>query len=263
MGNQPVRSFTRLAVAIVIAAVIVSAGALSYSSFESTVTKTTVSTATSTQVSVSTLTTTSTVVSTETVTTTCNQGSAITNFDAHVLPQNSTTDCALGITLGLEANSSTTAGVNETVYLSLTNDLPMARNVNYTGPPTLPNGLDLSSAAAYDYVLPLQPACAYPSTSSYEPAFIAVYNGSGAPVQLNDSPVPIVSCITSLSQTYHPFNASQTITETISIAGYYTSTDASEPWVNATHSPLSPGNYTLVAFDPWGQLTELGFTVAA
>ena len=40
METQPVRNFTRVAVAIVVAAIVISAAALSYSSFESTVTKT-------------------------------------------------------------------------------------------------------------------------------------------------------------------------------------------------------------------------------
>ncbi len=52
MSTAPVRSFTRLAIAIVVAAVIISASALSYASFESTVTKTSIST----QISTTTLT---------------------------------------------------------------------------------------------------------------------------------------------------------------------------------------------------------------
>jgi hypothetical protein len=233
--------------AIIIAAIIISATALSYSSFETTVTRTVSgTTTTSIQVSTTTVTTIST--------TTCSEvGSNATSAFA--------TDCQLGITLGLETDPYITIGQNETLSVSLTNDLTIPRDVNYTGLPALPRGPNLSSAAAYDYVLPLQPACGYPSESSYEPAFFAVYNGSGAPVQLNDSPIPIVSCLSSPGQSYHPFDASQTITEDLSIGGQWMSTDASQPWVNGTYSQFGPGNYTVVAFDPWQQLVERNFTV--
>jgi hypothetical protein len=46
MSVTPVRSFTRLAFAIVIAAVVISASVLSYSSFEETVTRTVANTTT-------------------------------------------------------------------------------------------------------------------------------------------------------------------------------------------------------------------------
>ena len=67
MQSQTGQNYTRVALAILIAAIVVSAAALSYSSFESTVTKTG---ATTTSVSTSTVTTTSTEVTTVTSTTT-------------------------------------------------------------------------------------------------------------------------------------------------------------------------------------------------
>jgi hypothetical protein len=177
------------------------------------------------------------------------------------MPSNSTTDCGLDITLGLGANASVMAGQNETVYLSLSNDLPTARDVNYTDLPTLPHGLSASSPAWFDDLLPLQPSCGYPSMSGYEPVFMAVFNSTGAAMQLSDSPLAVLNCISTLGQNYHPFNASQTLTDSISIGGFWTGHDASEPWINATYTQFSPGSYTIVAFDPWGQMTELTFTV--
>ncbi len=67
MQSQTGQNYTRVALAILVAAIVVSAAALSYSSFESTVTKTG---ATTTSVSTSTVTTTSTEVTTVTSTTT-------------------------------------------------------------------------------------------------------------------------------------------------------------------------------------------------
>jgi plastocyanin len=247
------RSYTRIAIAIVIAAVIISASALSYASFEATVTKTvtTGTTTTSIQVSTTTVTTTSTA--------TCPEGESNATSA-------STTDCQLGITLGVATNTGppyVPVGFNETFHLSLTNDLGMARNVNYTSFPPLPDGVNPSSAVGEDYILPLLPPCAgiFPSTSGYVPAFIAVYNSSGAQLQLNDSPPSLVSCVSLPSNHYRSFNASQTINETLSLGGFYTSTDASEPWLNATYSQFGPGDYTVVAFDPWNQTADLNFSV--
>lgn len=262
MSTTPARNLSQIAIAIVIGAVIIAASVLSYASFQSTVTKT----ATSTQVSTSTLTTTSTLISTSTITTTCIQGSTNLVNAATVqesLPvYNSTTDCQLGLTLSLGANLGAIVGTNETIILSLTNDEAAARNVNYTTFPTLPHALDPTSIQAFDDVLPALPPCGFPSVD-YVPAFVAIYNSSGVPLQLSDTPPSIVACPYYMpSNQYHSFNASQTINETLSIGGHWTSHDISEPWINATYSQFIPGDYTIIAFDPWGQMTELNFTVA-
>lgn len=241
MSTAPARSFTRLAIAIVIAAVVISASALSYASFESTVTRTSLST------------TTLTTTCTEGVVTTPSPGSAATHFS-------STTDCNLGMTLGVEANPSVGTGQNETVNLSLTNDFNEARNVSYSSVPNLPHGPDLSSVQAIDDILPALPSCGFPSTG-YAPAFIVIYNGSDYPIQLSDSPPSLVSCLNVPSNHYHSFNSSQTISQSLSVGGYWTSSDVSQPWINATYHQFSPGNYTAVAFDPWGQMTQLSFTI--
>ena len=70
MNDPPARSYTRLAIAIVVAAIVISASALSYSSFEATVTRTSTTTATTTDFTTSTFTSTDT--STETITSTRN-----------------------------------------------------------------------------------------------------------------------------------------------------------------------------------------------
>ena len=254
MSAAPARSFTLLAAAILVTAVIISATLFVALGTPATVTKT----STSTQVSTSTLT--STVVSTSTVTTTCIEGSVSLSFEP-LLAYNSTTDCQLGITLGLSAIPGIFEGTNQSITVFLANDEPAARNVNYTGFPTL-HGLNPSSLAWYDDVLPLQPACGYPTTFSFESAFIVVYNATGFPMQLSDSPMPILGCPITSGAYYHAFTASQKINESISIGGYWISPDAQEPWINATYNQFSPGNYTIVAFDPWGQATELNFTVA-
>jgi YVTN family beta-propeller protein len=260
INAAPARNFTRLAVAIVIAAVMIAASFLSYTSFETTVTETTTATAptTSTLVSTSTLTSISTVTATLTTTTT----STCAEQCCEIPAGNATPDCQSQITLGLAAVPTVFVGRNESVFVSLTNDLPVPRDVNYTGLPTLPNGPDLSTAQGSDYVLPMLPQCGYPSLGGYVPVFMAIYNGSGAPVQLNDSPPNISAlCVYLPSEFYFSFNASETDTKTMTIGGFYTNTDASEPWLNATYSAFTPGNYTIVAFDPWEQLTELNFTV--
>lgn len=172
------------------------------------------------------------------------------------------TNCQLGITLALATNLGVSMGQNVTVSVSLTNDLAIPENINYTGPPILPHGPDLTSTSAVDYMLPIPPSCGYPSVPTYEPAFIVLYNGSGSPMHLSNSPPSILDCISSLGQFSHPFEASQTISETLSIGGYWTSPNGNEPWVNATYSQFSPSHYTVVAFDPWGQFTELNFTVS-
>ena len=70
MDNPPERSYTRLAIAIVVAAVVISAGALSYSSFEATVTRTSTTTDFTTSTFTSTGTSTETITSTRNVTVT-------------------------------------------------------------------------------------------------------------------------------------------------------------------------------------------------
>jgi hypothetical protein len=196
---------------------------------------------------------TTTVTKTVTSTSTCVEGgSNATNAF--------TTDCKLGVTLGLAVGPIIPVGQNETIRVSLTNDLASPENVTYTGIPTLHDFPGLTSIAAVDFVLPESETCGFPSSPGYLPAFIVVYDSSGAPLQLGDS-IPILLTCLSSNPSFHPFNASQTISETISIGGYWTSPNPSEPWVNATYHQFPPGSYTIAAFDPWDQIAEQNFTV--
>ena len=109
-------------------------------------------------------------------------------------------------------------------------------------------------------MFPPPPICGYPSLGNYVPAYIVIYNGAGVPVQLTDSAIATLSCLHETGDSLS-FNAFQTITEDLSIGGVWTSTDVDQPWINATYSQFSPGNYFVVAFDAWGQLAELNFSV--
>jgi len=75
MDAAPVRNFTRLAIAIIIAALVISAAALSYSSLEATVTKTLTTSTTSTSTSTTTVTQTNVVTTTKTTTLTTTSSS--------------------------------------------------------------------------------------------------------------------------------------------------------------------------------------------
>ncbi len=76
-SSAPNRSFTRLAVAIIIAAVVIAASILSYTSFESTVSLTTTATGTLTSTTTATTTSTMTITSTEILTSVSNVGDLI------------------------------------------------------------------------------------------------------------------------------------------------------------------------------------------
>jgi hypothetical protein len=123
----------------------------------------------------------------------------------------------------------------------------------------------MSSYVALWDAYPVAPSC--PPPPGYLAVDIAIYNSSGDYMQLNDAPPNLLACVTSTTAsggpaTSYSFNASQTVTTMLSIGGHWTSKDASEPWINATYSQFSPGNYTVVAFDGWQQVVELSFMVA-
>ena len=168
----------------------------------------------------------------------------------------SVTDCVRGLTLGISDTPAIAAGSNQTVDLTLSNGLN-ARSINYTGFPTLP-GLNPSDPRELDYLLPVLSGCGFPSGNP--PVFMGLLNASGDPVQLSDVPPNLSSCLSGPGGSY-PFDPSQSISERFSVGGYWTSPSPGEPWVNATYHQLPPGNFTVVAFDPWQQLAELSFTV--
>ena len=260
MSVTPGRNFTRLAVSIIVAAVLVSASVLSYSYFEATTTRTVTTATTTTSTLVSTFTSTATTTLTSTSGTICLSTSNATNAF--------TTDCQLGVTLGLATSPEFPVGKNVTVSVSLTNDFAESDDINYTNPPSLPDDPDLASCPvagcpASDYTIPEIFPCGgvIGPASLPVPVLITIDNGSGSPMQLSDSHLIPPSCF-AFDLPYYHFGPFQTVAETISVGGYWTSPDANEPWVNATYSQFGPGNYTVVAFDLWGQLASLNFTVS-
>jgi hypothetical protein len=56
-------------------------------------------------------------------------------------------------------------------------------------------------------------------------------------------------------------DAYQTVTGSFSIGGYWSIPNINQSLVNYSYHPFGPGQYTVVAFDAWGQLAELNFTV--
>lgn len=174
------------------------------------------------------------------------------------------TDCKLGISLRLAIKeASLPAGSNQTFYLSVENVLNRANNVTYTGVPILPSFVFFSNMGVVDLLFHPN-GCQAP----IPPAFIVIYNAtSGKLLQLNTYSLSLVTCETAGLQSAVPgsfhFTANQNITGLFSVGGYYTSTNPSEPWLNATYHLLSPGRYNAVAFDPWKQVAKLNFTVSA
>ena len=133
--------------------------------------------------------------------------------------------------------------------------------------PNLPGGLSIGSFAFFDYILPVVPSSCGGFPSAYIPAFVAIYNSSGSPQVLTDaspnifvSSCPAASPSPGLCDCYW-FAPLQTKSESLSVGGVWHSPNAKEPWVNATYAMFAPGNYTMIAFDWWGQTAVQNFTV--
>ena len=177
-------------------------------------------------------------------------------------------DPASTLSLGLEisANHTVDIGSNLTIQLSLTNALPWPNPGRITGLnfPTLPGGLAFGPFSFFEHVLPVLPGSCSGFPSGYIPAFVAIYNQSGSPQLLNDAPPSITSCPAATSSGlcdciwFVPF---QTKTESISIGGFWHSSNSNEPWFNATYGKFTDGMYSIIAFDVWGQTAKQSFTV--
>jgi len=125
LNSTPARNFTRLAVAIVIAAVVISASALSYSSFEATVTRTNTGATTSSLVGGSTMTTTLLSTTTVTSTTTATMGSTVSTTIVSTLSKTVTSTVSTTLVSTITATVVSSASVStgsspfpEEVYLS-------------------------------------------------------------------------------------------------------------------------------------------------
>ena len=152
------------------------------------------------------------------------------------------------------------AGKNETFYLSVHNDLASNNSLvqeNAILPPHISFNISNSLSSLRDAtdILPLN-QCG-------QTAWIAVYNESGLPVQLNDATPTVLIC-GELNSGPPPiqFTPYQTLTQDITVGGYWHSSNATAPWEDATFAQFGPGQYTVVAFDQWTQPIMLNFTVA-
>jgi hypothetical protein len=79
-------------------------------------------------------------------------------------------------------------------------------------------------------------------------------------MQLTDLSPSTLACLSGPPK--FSFGPLQTVSDTLSVGGYWTSPDTEQPWINATYHPLPAGVYTIVAFDPWDQLTQFSFSVS-
>ncbi|MDG6928459.1 MAG: hypothetical protein JRN39_00140 [Nitrososphaerota archaeon] len=166
-------------------------------------------------------------------------------------------NCKAGLTLGLGIASQTVIlGNNETITVFVQNDLPSYNTANFTGFPALPYGVDPNGALPSAYLLPEPAACGFTFGAL---AYFVVYNASHSPVQLDDYRRPPVMCPYVILDSFR-FAPSQRVGWTFALGGYYTSPN--EPWLNATYHQFGPGEYTVVAFDLWGDVAALNFTVA-
>lgn len=186
-----------MAIAIVVAAIAISATMLSYSAFGRIVTSTTTSTSTLVGTSVSV--TTTTVPKVQTSTTTDYQ--TVTCDDQANTTGATTTNCTVGLTLSLSAPSEVALGSNQTIRVSLTDAISVPETVeeDLSSELTLPGGLSLSPRIV-DFLLPTISGC-FLSTGEL-PQFVAILNASGDAIQLNDANPDSSICVTSLPPMY-------------------------------------------------------------
>jgi hypothetical protein len=228
-------------------------------------------------------TTPSTITSTTTVTQIVNEGQ-ICDIGGSLSnsPSAHDTNCQESITLFVGIGDTTLkSGGNLTISLSVQNNVNSPRQINATGFPLLPSGANPNNGGYYFYTLPSIPVCGLSPFDAPVPAFVMIYNSSGSPLLLNNPSngisIPVtflatnsstgvssfVMCLSLGSPTYH-FGSSQALSTTINMGGYWTSprqTTALTPIASFQH--FSPGKYTLVAFDAFGDSVILPFTVMA
>lgn len=238
-----------LTTAIIVAGVLISASLfVAVSGPTKTVTTTTASA------------TTETIVSTTTATVTSQASSCSGSYGGGAVPgatSNFTTSCQTGLTLSVASDPDIPVGTNQTIYVSLQNHLPSPQTANSSGSTNLPPGLD-SQLVDWEDVQPQLPQC-----GAVAQGYIVIYNESGSLLMLQDEPDTLTQLCDNIANIGATLNPYQTVTVSLSFGGYWTSADANEPWINATYRAFSPGEYTIVAFDSWGQLTKLSFTVTS
>lgn len=191
-----------------------------------------------------------------------NSGSGGSNETCSTVTLSSTevtsTDCKLGLTFTLSIQHSTVApGTNQTVTISIHNDKSSDNNVTFTGlASAVPGGLNPGSPDVTVFVLPSS------TCSPNVPGYFAVYNSSSAPQQLNIDAPNLACQVSGPADIWHQFSPLQTVSQSFNFGGFYTSSVSSEPWINATYYEFVPGqHYEVFAFDAWGQLLTLSFSV--
>ena len=229
-------------------------------------------------------TTPSTITSTTTVTQIVNEGQlcdiggSLSNS-----PSAHDTNCQESITLYLGiGNTTLKSGANLTISLSVRNNVNSPRQINTTGFPLLPSGANPNNGGYYYYyTLPGIPVCGLSPVDAPVPAFVMIYNSSGDPLFLNNpsSGIPVtlsvstsgsstgtffVMCL-SLGPPTYSFAASQALSTTINVGGYWSvPRQGGTPLQGVSgYQHFSPGKYTLVAFDAFGDSVVLPFTVTS
>ena len=168
------------------------------------------------------------------------------------------TNCQLRITFTMSIQNSTIVpGSSQTVTISIHNDKSVNNNITFTGFPATPGGLTPISPETSVFLLPI------PGCTTNILGYVALYNSTFTPLQLNTEAPSSLGCgISGPSESWHQFSPSQTSSQSFSLRGFYRSSDSGEPWVNATSVRFVPGDeYEVVAFDGWGQLLTLHFSV--
>ncbi|MGA2663955.1 MAG: hypothetical protein ABSF83_03340 [Nitrososphaerales archaeon] len=277
MSAPASRSYLAVAAAIVIAGALISAALLAGGTTTTkTVTATTrltgTVTATEAEVSISTVTRTSTV--TETVAATADtNGSQVSPLcslggSAADILMASATNCPDHLALTLEiGNATLRQGANMTVTVSVANALYGAQSVAPTGYPVLPDGV--TPAGLYDYTIPRLPLCGLGPAYDPFPAFVTILNSSGSPLALDDlSDEPLTaSCTVSPGTSSYQFAGLQSMNGTTLIGGYWSAPakggggGGTTTQGTSTYTPFSPGQYTIVAFDEFGDYVTMPFTV--
>jgi len=263
---------TILAALVVVLIVLAAASAIEYNQIQGLDSRAT------TTPMVTTSTTTTTVTQIITQGQLCDLGGPIANS-----PSAHDTNCQESLTLSLGmGNTTVPSGTNLTISLSVQNNLNVPRQLNTTGYPLLPYGANPNNGGYYYYTLPNIPFCGLSPLDAPVPAFVMVYNSSGDPLLLNNptSGIPIhfsvsvtnssagttevVLLCASIGTPTFGFAASQALSTTLNIGGYWTAphqTTALVPIASFQH--FSPGHYTMVAFDAFGDSVILPFSVTA
>jgi hypothetical protein len=250
LSDTPARSFTRLAIAIILAAVVISASVLSYSYFDATVTRTVTTGTTVTLTQMSTATVTATATSTSLATSTITTTTTVTTSDEVSTYAGSPGD--LQLHLSMDPND-TYVGDTIQVNVSEFNTLSSTNNVTKSG----------------DWQI--QTALSSCPNTNVQPFGIALYRGyytvqnvsQGTQLQI----FPPTACPDYVRLiTGYLFQPESDLATVLPGSGMTPMTGSVEI-VNGTAVGggqgmlLNPGSYTVVAADEWGALAFLHFQV--